>query len=151
VDFATHLKAALLEIGKDAQIPIEVVGDTIIVCYDEFNECTLAPVNGGEALEFQAPLLAFGPDNRDALFAEALRLSLYGSPGMAVGLSDKVPVLLLRRRVPAAGLHQRELGEALAGFIDLTRTVREQIASAAGESSKPDSPLHAIDLVILRA
>jgi hypothetical protein len=151
MDFATQLKASMLAIGKDAQMPVEVVGDAIIVSYDEFEECTLTPVNGGEAVEFQAPLLAFGPDNRDALFAEALRLSLYGSPGVAVGLSDKVPVLLLRKRVPAAGLHQRELSEQLTGFIDLTRAVRERVASAGGDSAKPDTTLHTIDLVIMRA
>jgi len=151
MDFAAQLRAAVLAIGKDAEIPVEVVDDTIIVSYGECDECTVEAVNGGEAVELQAPLLAFGQDEREALFAEALRLSLSGSPGVAVALSDKAPVLFLRKRLPAAGLHQRELSEELARFISLTRAVLERLAKARGESSKPDTPLHAIDLVILRA
>src|SRR5437763_775915 len=108
MDFA-QLQATMLDIGKDAQIPVEAVADAIIVSYGEFEECSLAVVSGGEAVDFQAPLLVVGPDNRDALFAEALHLSLNGSPGLAIALSDKVPVLLVRKRVASAGLHQREL------------------------------------------
>lgn len=150
MDFAAQLKATMINIGKEAQMPLEMVDDTIIVSYGEFDECTVAPVNGGEAVEFQAPLLAFGPDNRDALFAEALRLSLYGSPGLAIALSDKAPVLLLRKRVPAAGLHQRELSAELSAFVDQALAVHERVAGAGGKSPGPDTASPANDRVILR-
>jgi hypothetical protein len=151
MDFFDRLKEMMLAIGQQVDIDIDVADKNIVVTYDEFNECTVAPVNDGEAVEFRAPLFAFAAEKRDVLFEEALRLNLSGSRATAIAVSDHAPVLLLRRSVSAEGLHQRELGEALAGFVDTVHSVRERLLSACGSvSSDKDSPPN-IDLVILRA
>ena len=152
MDFFDRLKEMMLAIGQQVDIDVDVADKNIFVAYDEFNECTVAPVNNGEAVEFRAPLFVCAPENRDELFEEALKLNLYGSGGAAVALSDHAPVLLLRDTVAAQGLHQRELGQALAGFVETVRSVRERLLSARGNvPSEKGDPRLSIDLVILRA
>jgi hypothetical protein len=152
MNFFEQLREMMLAIGKEVDIPIEIAGKAIVVSYDEFNECSVAAANHDEAVEFRAPLFAFAPENRDTLFEEALKLNLYGSGGAVVALSDHAPVLLLRDTVAAQGLHQRELGQALSGFVETVRSVRKRLLSARGNvpSEKDDLRL-GIDVVILRA
>jgi hypothetical protein len=141
MNFFERLKEMMLAIGKEVDIPIEIADQNIVVAYDEFNECSVAAVNHDEAVEFRAPLFAFAPENRDELFEEALKLNLYGSGGAVAALSDHAPVLLLRDTVAAQGLHQQELGQALAGFVETVRSVRKRLLSARGNvPSEKDDP-----------
>jgi hypothetical protein len=149
--FSDRVKDMMLAIGMEDDIPVDATGDNIIVSYDDFNECVVAATKAGDAVEFRAPLFAFAAEGRDKLFEEALKLNLHGGDA-AVALSDTAPVLLLRHRVAAEGLHQRELREALAGFIEATQTAREQLASVRGDApSNPDHAWPELDQIILRA
>lgn len=151
MELAGRLQDMMLAFGREAEIPVEVVGDNVIISIDDFVECAVAPAKVEGLIEFRAPLFAFGPENRDRLFEQALKLNL-GGDGIAVAVSDRGPILLIRRTVTAEGLQQREFEEALKGFVAATRLVRDALAdSAKGERSDAESPRPNIDVVLLRA
>jgi hypothetical protein len=148
---AERLNDMMLAISREDDIPIEADGDNIIVSYDDFNECVVAAKNGN-AVEFRAPLFAFAAENRDKLFEEALKFNLHDGADTAIALSDVAPVLLLRQSIAAEGLHQRELREALAGFIEMTQLAREKLACVRGDlAASRDSAVPDADLIVLRA
>ena len=131
MDIAERLKDMMVAVGKEADIPIEIDHDQILIAVDDFVECVVEPTISGDAIEFQAPLFAFTADMRARLFEEASKLNL-NTEGIAIALSDKAPVLVMRRTVAAEGLHHHELGEALAGFLAAMRKVRERLTEVLG-------------------
>jgi hypothetical protein len=132
------VEQALEDLGRE--IGIEVADGTLIVPFDDFQECFLRPDRDGEGVVLECALAMVYPANQDDILRKALLLNVDPSRvGDGVLFFDRAEAVLMlraKRRLGPDGA--KGLGDAVSVFIDAARDILEAL-SASGEAG-PSAP-----------